>query len=170
MSEDTPEPVTSGGPSIGPAFLLIIGAALASAFVAVWGVQVIGQQREKVLSARVDSLRTVLDQARHGAVRGGEAPGNDAIGPDELDALRRAGLADPAREIAADLVRHPELIPIPAVVGGTMGFRPVVDIRLLGGHWVFARFEDGHIGGSGVFEYEVRNGRIRWKRLASAAE
>ncbi len=172
MSEPTPVPVPeTGGPSIGPAFLLIVGAALASAFVAIWGVQTIGQQHERVLTARVDSLRTVLEQERVAAGRGGDSEtGAEMVAPEELDALRRAGLRDPIRELKADLAKHPELIPVAATAGGKMAFYSTDEMRLVGAHWVFARFEDGHVGGSGLFEYQVKDGVIRWKRLAVARD
>jgi hypothetical protein len=171
MTTETPGPVEGGGPSIGPAFLFIVGAALASAFVAIWGVQVIGQQHAQRLAARVDSLRTVLEQERVAAGRGGDAgTGAELVAPEELDALRRAGLRDPIAELKADLAKHPELIPLPATAGGKMAFYSEQEMRLVGAHWVFARFEDGHVGGSGLFEYEVRDGRIRWKRVAGARD
>lgn len=82
----------------------------------------------------------------------------------EIARLRKAGLADPVRDIRASLESHPELIPFPGVLGGTMFF--LTDGLILDGTGkVRASFEDGHVGGHGVFEYRVKNGRITWKRL-----
>ncbi|MFI5372954.1 MAG: hypothetical protein ACHQ52_15470, partial [Candidatus Eisenbacteria bacterium] len=73
-------------------------------------------------------------------------------------------------DLKVDLMKHPELIPYPGVEGGTMGFYSADWIRILGGRWVFARFEDGHIGGTMLLEYQVRNGHITWKRIAAARD
>jgi hypothetical protein len=159
-------------PSIAPAFLWIVAAAIASAFVAIWGIQYVGGQREKALTARVDSLRAEMTRARN-VLHGAEADtreARDAIQDDEIEELRHAGLADPVRDLEADLMKHPELIPYPGVEGGHMGFYSADDIRILGGHWVFARFEDGHIGGTILLEYKVDSGRITWKKLAAARD
>jgi len=177
MTTEPPDPTRPPGgdapvPPIAPAFLWIVAAALASAFVAIWGVQYVGQQREKTLEARVDSLRVELVHARnlqHGAETDTHG-GRDAIEDDELETLRHRGLSDPVRDLKADLMKHPELIPFPGVEGGRMGFYSVDEIVILGGHWVFARFEDGHIGGTVLLEYEVKDGAIRWKRVAAARD
>ena len=177
MSDDTPEPVPSPVPSIGPAFLFIIGAAILSAFVAIWGVQYVGREREKVLVARVDSLRTALAGAERTRTRARNLSMNseleaqqahEAIDSSERDELKQAGLSDPVHDLKADLQLHRELIPYPGVLGGTMGFYSDEDIRILGPRWVFARFEDGHIGGVMLLEYRVSGGKITWRRLAAA--
>ena len=91
----------------------------------------------------------------------------DGLRRDEIEVLKGQGLTDPVREIKADLMRHPELIPIPAVLGGQMGFYREDDIRILDEHWVYAEFEDGHIGGAALLAYRVKDGHIRWTRLAA---
>ena len=49
-----------------------------------------------------------------------------------------------------------------------MGFYDTTRVVLLNGRWVYAAFDDGHIGGSGLFEFRVlRGGRVAWKRLAA---
>jgi hypothetical protein len=159
-------------PNLAPAFLWIVAAAIASAFVAIWGVQYVGQQREKMLEARVDSLRAEMTRA-HNLQHGAESDAREArevIQDDEIDDLRKQGLADPVHDLKADLMKHPDLIPFPGVLGGSMGFYSADDIRILGSHWAFARFEDGHIGGSILLEYKVEHGRITWKRLAVAKD
>jgi hypothetical protein len=91
----------------------------------------------------------------------------DGLRPDEIEDLRAQGLTDPVREIKADLMRHPELIPIPGVLGGRMGFYSEDGIRILDEHWVYAEFDDGHIGGATLLTYDVKGGRIRWTRFAA---
>lgn len=66
------------------------------------------------------------------------------------------------------LARHPGLIPFGGVLGGRMGFYDTTRIVVLNDEWVFADFEDGHIGGHGIFQFDVRpGGRIVWKRVTA---
>jgi hypothetical protein len=94
-----------------------------------------------------------------------EACANQAMlmGYSEIEQLRRAGLPDPVRQLRENLMAHREIIPFGGVLGGTMGFYRDYDIALLDGRWVFARFEDGHIGGSCLLEYELSpDTTIKW--------
>ncbi|MBN2771783.1 MAG: hypothetical protein JXR90_13905 [Spirochaetes bacterium] len=84
--------------------------------------------------------------------------------------FKKAGLDDPVKDIKADLMQHPELIPYDGVLGGRMGFYSENGIRIIN-DWVFAYFEDGHIGGYMVLEYKVsQGGKISWKVLYSHLE
>jgi hypothetical protein len=84
----------------------------------------------------------------------------------DIAELERQGLQDPAKQLRDSLAAHPEIIPYPGVMGGTMFFLPDQGIVLLAPPYVFARFEDGHIGGSMLLEYTILPGpRIEWKRL-----
>jgi hypothetical protein len=85
-----------------------------------------------------------------------------------IELLKRDGLTDPPRQLRDSLVAHPELIPYEGVQGGTMFFLPDEAIVLLEPPYAFARFEDGHIGGSMLVAYAVENGpepRVLWKVL-----
>jgi|GEM_PF-4274897 len=65
-----------------------------------------------------------------------------------------------------DLLLNPQLIPFSGTLGGTMGFYSPENIYVLSDHWVFARFEDGHTGGSMLLEYRLDDaGEIHWKVL-----
>jgi hypothetical protein len=80
----------------------------------------------------------------------------------ELEELRRKGLADPAARLRDSLFAHRELIPYDAVLGGTMGFN---EVALLSPGFAFAGFDDGHIAGYMLLEFEVEApGRVYWKR------
>jgi hypothetical protein len=52
-----------------------------------------------------------------------------------------------------------------------MGFYADSDIWVLNAQSVFARFEDGHIAGSGVFQFTVNpDSSITWRVLSSRIE
>jgi len=80
------------------------------------------------------------------------------------DKLLELGFKDPVNEIISDLKKHPELIPYPGVLGGTMFFTSKV--RVINSERVLARFEDGHIGGWAYYSYEISDTReITWKLI-----
>ena len=84
----------------------------------------------------------------------------------QINTLKRRGLSDPVSQLSADLMAHPELIPFEGVVGGTMGFRAFEGITILSPSWVFARFDDGHVMGSCLLEYEISpDTTIHWKLI-----
>lgn len=67
------------------------------------------------------------------------------------------------KDIEMDLAEKPEMIGFDGVLGGTMFFW---SIHLLNDQWVYAEFEDGHIDGSGIYEYTIdENGLITWKNI-----
>ncbi len=83
----------------------------------------------------------------------------------DIEGLRRQGLTNPASQLRDSLEAHPELIPYEGVLGGTMRFNEIV---LLQPSFVFAEFDDGHIDGAMLLEYEVLDqARVSWKRLWS---
>lgn len=86
--------------------------------------------------------------------------------PREIARLRQLGFEDPGRRIRESLLAHRELIPFKGVHGGTMHFDTSTVVLLEGGY-AYAGFEDGHIGGRGIFAYDVAKGRITLNRLAA---
>ena len=86
----------------------------------------------------------------------------------DISKLQKLGLADPAEDLASDLIQHRELIPYEGVMGGTMGFYSKKDIHVLTTRWILASFEDGHIGGCMLLEYQVSpEGEIQWNVLSA---
>lgn len=84
----------------------------------------------------------------------------------DIEDLRRQGLQDPPKQLRQSLISHPELIPFPGALGGTMMILPDDRIALLKSPYAFAEFDDGHIDGVMLVKYEVLpGGRIEWKRL-----
>jgi len=76
--------------------------------------------------------------------------------------LENKGIFD-YKDIEMDLAEKPEMIGFDGVLGGTMFFW---SIHLLNDQWVYAEFEDGHIDGSGIYEYTIdENGMITWKNI-----
>jgi hypothetical protein len=133
---------------------ILVAVALALAITALWW-----QLAER--RARIAEARLATAEARIGAIE---------------DSLRSAGPGAThgpdarAAAIIADLVRHPELIPFDGLEGGTMRFYPAQSSVIAPG-WAYGYFEDGHIAGHGLFEYQAGpDGKIRWKRLAAKLE
>lgn len=88
----------------------------------------------------------------------GDADSALKLDPDTLANLKRAGIADPA-VLLEDLKRNPDVIPEQAVLGGTMQFTRV---GIIDARWVYGAYEDGHIAGAAVFQWENRDSGIIW--------
>lgn len=71
-----------------------------------------------------------------------------------------------SERLKQDLLTRQDLIPFDGVLGGTMGFHTTDNMYLLSERWVFAQFDDGHIAGSMLLEYKVReDGSVAWEVL-----
>ncbi|RPI73120.1 MAG: hypothetical protein EHM47_06755 [Ignavibacteriales bacterium] len=112
------------------------------------------------LTARNDNLNKLLHNGKD------ESLNNISLTSWDIERLKKKGLSNPVRDIITDLTEHTKLIPYEGVLGGTMRFYDR-EIRILNSKWVFAYFEDGHIAGEMLLEYNVDNdGTINWKRIA----
>ncbi|MCG5500146.1 hypothetical protein [Ectothiorhodospira lacustris] len=116
-------------------------------------------QEVLALQMRLASLTAeqVLEPARLGLTQG------------QIRHLQRLGLNDPRVRLVEDLAGQPELIRHAAVHGGRMHFVPD-ETHVLSDRWVLAVFEDGHIRGRMLLEYEVAFGNITWQVLASSLD
>lgn len=86
----------------------------------------------------------------------------------DIERFKKKGLKQPQKDIIADLRKHNELIPYEGVRGGRMGFYFEDNIWVLTKKWVLAYFEDGHIDGYMLLEYQVSDdGKISWKVIKS---
>jgi len=86
----------------------------------------------------------------------------------EIAELKKKGLKNPVMDIKADLMKHNEFIPYKGVMGGVMRFASERDIYVVSTRWVRAYFEDGHIAGWMMLEYQVSSkGKIFWKVINS---
>lgn len=78
--------------------------------------------------------------------------------------LLAAGIENPEAYIKNSLRENPSVIPMKAVLGGTMHFN---NMELLGDKWLIADFEDGHVYGKAIFEYSiVAKDKLRFKVVA----
>lgn len=87
----------------------------------------------------------------------------------EIQALQRRGLARPEQQLRRNLAEQPELIPHEPVLGGSMYFVPK-GIHILNDRWVLATFEDGHIRGQMLLEYDAAHGNVTWQVIESYLE
>lgn len=112
------------------------------------------------LQVQNDSLREVL-VLKSEEIEGSEIP--QWYYP-ETDARKLSNIEDPEEYIKSALREKTDLIPMDAVLGGTMHFN---NIQLLGSNWLIADFEDGHVYGKALFEYAVREkNEINFKIVA----
>ncbi len=75
------------------------------------------------------------------------------------------GISKPIEFIKNSLRKKTELIPLKAVLGGTMTFG---NIQLLGSEWLIADYNDGHIEGRAIYSYELNdNGMLKFKMIKS---
>lgn len=78
--------------------------------------------------------------------------------------LLELGIGDPEAYIENALRERIDLIPMDAVLGGTMRYS---NIQLLGGKWLIADFEDGHVYGRAIYEYTIKdNDKLHFKIIA----
>lgn len=85
----------------------------------------------------------------------------------DIRTLKTRGLSDPVNTLKSDLMQQTELIPHEGVLGGSMQFYKEY-IYVLSSRWVMAYFDDGHIAGYMLLEYEVSpGGDIRWQVIDS---
>jgi len=141
--------------------VLVVSLAAAAFFGVRW------QQAERAATATqaaLDVAKQTADSLRAGASQEATGSGRVLLGESELRDLAASGITPQA--LLDSLGAHPELIPFKGVLGGTMGFYHRQEHVLLPSPYVFAYFEDGHIGGRMLLSYDVDPGpRIRWKRL-----
>lgn len=80
-----------------------------------------------------------------------------------MDRLKAMGVDEP-QIILEDLLNQSDLIPYEGVLGGSMF---VSEAWVLTDQYAMATFEDGHVMGTMLLEYQVDSGAISWKVVAS---
>jgi len=80
-----------------------------------------------------------------------------------IENLQDKGITD-SEQILIDLLGKEDLVPFDGVLGGTMF---ISRAWLLTDHYVLAEFEDGHVLGYMILEYEINQQDITWEVIAS---
>lgn len=76
-----------------------------------------------------------------------------------------SGITNPAEFIEKNLREKTELIPLQAVLGGTMTFG---NIQFLSKEWLIADFDDGHVQGRAIYKYKLnKKGQLEFELLNS---
>jgi len=115
---------------------------------------------EKKCAGKTDSLENVIEEL----ILHKRIP--PFIDEHQIERLQKKGLSDPVNDLRKDLMGEPELITREGVLGGTMGFYFSEGIHVLNERWVFAYFEDGHVGGAMLLRFDILpDGSIQWKVL-----
>ena len=121
-------------------------------------------QTENLL-AKVDSLKVKNDSLTKILIK--EKPTLNYWYDAEYDGekLIKTGITNPEEFIKNSLREKIELIPLKAVLGGTMHFG---SIQILGSEWLIADFDDGHIQGKAIYKYKLNNkGDLEFELLNS---
>lgn len=90
----------------------------------------------------------------------------DILTADDIRYLENRGIENPEEFIKSDLMSKKDIIGKKGVKGGTMGFYDSRNIYILNREWVYAVYEDGHIRGSVLLEYSIKDKQIQWKKIA----
>jgi len=113
--------------------------------------------REKDNERRVKSLNRQIKRLRE------EVIGISKLSRQTIREFKNKGLKNPEQEIIADLMRHPNLIPIKSGSGDGMKFYDKKKVFVLSRNLVFAHFSDGNKNGTMILEYSITSdGRISW--------
>ena len=121
--------------------------------------------RTENLIAEVDSLKIKNDSLAK--VLNKQKPESNYWFDAQYDGIKliENGISDPAELIENTLREKTELIPLKAVLGGTMNFGK---IQILSSEWLIAEFDDGHVRGRGIYKYMLNNnGELEFNLLNS---
>ena len=87
------------------------------------------------------------------------------FGDYEKQSFENSGITNIESLIDSSLRAKPELIPIDAILGGTMSFG---QIQLLSSNWLVAEYDDGHIMGRALYSFEMdENNKVNFELITS---
>jgi hypothetical protein len=116
--------------------------------------------READDKQKISSLENKVDILEN------KVQGFSSLSTQSISEFRKKGLNSPERDIIADLMNHPEMIPIKPTQGGQMGFYDHQKILILNQFLVYAYFTDGRKSGTMILEYSVSDGgKIKWNPM-----
>lgn len=121
--------------------------------------------RTENLLAKIDSLKIKNDSLTKIVTK--EKPKSNYWYDAEYDGEKflKRGIKNPTEFIENNLREKTELIPLKAVLGGTMHFG---NIQLLSSEWLIADFDDGHIQGRAIYRYKLNEkGQLEFNLLHS---
>ncbi|WP_156879167.1 hypothetical protein [Salinimicrobium xinjiangense] len=120
----------------------------------------ISRNQADSLSRELVQQREVNDSLRHLIEKNELAAGYPIFFGRKFDTISK-----PEEYISNALKQQKDKIPLDGVLGGTMEFRLV---QVLTEDWVLAIYDDGHIQGKSIYEYELQNdGSIRFSEVVS---
>jgi len=116
--------------------------------------------RDKIKERRVGTLDKQVKKLRE------EVKGISGLSRQTIREFINTGLRNPEQDIIADLMKHPNLIPIKSGSGDGMKFYEKKKVFILSPDLVFAHFSDGTKNGTMILEYSITSdGRISWVPL-----
>lgn len=129
------------------------------------------EQKTEVSSVKIDSLNIKIEKLKNEnsslrkELMDKSAETNYWYANDfEGRKLMDQGIINPSEYIAEQLKEKPEVIPMKAVLGGTMHF---LNVQILGREWIIADYEDGHVLGKAIFKYKVgKDGKVDFELLS----
>ncbi|MDY6788122.1 MAG: hypothetical protein SVK54_08370 [candidate division WOR-3 bacterium] len=95
---------------------------------------------------------------------------SDLITDTEIEYFKRKGIEDPLRQLKDDLMNRDELIETSGQLGGTMGFHDRDAVNILNRYWVYAPFDDGHVQGYMILEYQFKGDSVLWNVIESKTD
>ena len=133
------------------------------------------EQKTEVSSAKIDSLYIKIEKLKNE---------NSSLRKELMDKtaetnywyandfegrkLMDQGIINPSEYIADQLKEQPEVIPMKAVLGGTMHF---LNVQVLGRDWIIADYEDGHVMGKALFKYKVgKDSKVTYELISQEAQ
>lgn len=136
------------------------------AFLILTSLCIIGCQtvdRTENLQTKVDSLKMENDSLAK--LISEQKPGTNYWYHAQYDGgnLIKSGVENPEEFIKNNLRKRSDLIPLKAVLGGTMSFG---NIQLLSSEWLIASFDDGHVEGRAIYKYKLNDkGELEFELL-----
>lgn len=113
--------------------------------------------REHNLVKQIDSLHEIIDELKGDA----DYYFREDYG---IEYFKERGIENPKKFIDSSLRARTDLIPLKAILGGTMHFNK---ISVLSSKWLIADYDDGHILGISIYKYELNDkNELDFKKLA----
>jgi cbb3-type cytochrome oxidase subunit 3 len=87
----------------------------------------------------------------------------------DITGFQKNGLKNPEEEILNDLMKQSRLIRFEPKPGVSWRFDRNETI-ILSNRWIFTKFDEGHMLGSMLLQYSVKNGFITWEAVSQVLD